>query len=213
MLKKEIVSSLKEFVNETQRVIDLGELTLHQQLARTYRYIGQRHDQIEDASLFLRSRRRKLHHQGELVDVQSNMSLTERPYLLPLECDVNEDQDKLQALEIFFDCVSRFSADDSSIATERLRQKFSGSADYRFESLPSFLPEQYTVKGTFCSPIFTVAMKQSLSREQTQHFFLCMRRRPVDGRGSSYRLLQSVRERNQLALWWQLPTTGSSIRR
>jgi hypothetical protein len=170
MLRKEIVASLKYFVDETQRVFESRELTLHQHLVQAYREFGQQHVQIKRANSFLESHRQK-NNQRISIDPKGGASVAEKPIRLRLKFDPTEEHEA-EAIDIFFDCVSRFSMDDSCSSIDRLQKKFSGSSDYCFESFPSFFPEQYTTEGMFHNRVFAVAMKQSPVNNRTQQYFL-----------------------------------------
>ena len=87
------------------------------------------------------------------------------------EWDEAKESDR-SAIAIFFDCVSRFSADDSSSSIDSLHVSFVGSLGCRFESEALFYPEQYTLEGLFCERVFAVAMKQSRENRQTMEYFL-----------------------------------------
>lgn len=92
-----------------------------------------------------------------------------------------EDLDSMQkgldecdspVIEVFFDCVSRFSSHESGRSIDELEVNFFGSPEYRFESLPSFYPEQYVSGGSINQEVFAVAMLPSANSQQTFRYFL-----------------------------------------
>ena len=81
-------------------------------------------------------------------------------------------ENNLAVVEVFFDCVSRFSSQDSGASIDKLQINFFGSPEYRFESLPSFYPEQYVSEGSISNEVFAVAMLPSTDNQQTLRYFL-----------------------------------------
>lgn len=71
--------------------------------------------------------------------------------------DLNDSNSAI--IEVFFDCVSRFSSGDSHLSIDELSVNFFGAPEYRFELLPSFYPEQYVSEGSISEEVFAVATK------------------------------------------------------
>lgn len=94
-----------------------------------------------------------------------------------LDLDHAEDGDSV-AVDIFFDCVSRFSVNDTSPKIDRLHARFSGSPDYCLESNPSFYPEQYSTESLLSEPLFVIAMKASPEDYRKQKYFLLYAEKP-----------------------------------
>jgi hypothetical protein len=168
--RKKILDSLTSFVHETQHAFMSEDLSLHRHLAQIYRELDEQRMQIRQLKLAIEQPREpkdkrimmasncSMHVPGKLVDPVS-------------EYDTAEDLDS-SAVDIFFDCVSRFSMDDSSSSIDRFHANFSGSPEYRFESNFSFYPEQYTTEGLFNERVFVIAMMQSQEDQRTLKYFL-----------------------------------------
>ena len=88
-----------------------------------------------------------------------------------LEHGSTEDLES-SASDTFFDCMSRFSVENSAPSVDGSHAMVSSSPDSCFEKSSSFCPERYTTDGLFSDPIFVFGMIQSEKYYQTQNYFL-----------------------------------------
>ena len=91
---------------------------------------------------------------------------------------LSADDEDVSAVDIFYDCLSRFAADDSSSSGAHLYTKFQGSPDYYLELKSSFYPEQYSTESLFNDKIFVFAMIQSRKDHHRQKYFLMYAENP-----------------------------------
>ena len=82
------------------------------------------------------------------------------------------DEEDVRAIDIFYDCLSKFPSDDSPSSEADLYTQFEGSPEYYLESKPSFYPEQYSAESLVGDKIFVFAMIQSQKDHQRQKYFL-----------------------------------------
>ena len=95
----------------------------------------------------------------------------------PSEC-LSADKEDVSAVDIFYECLSRFPGDDSPSSDADMYTKFQGSPDYYLESRSSFYPEQYSTGSLFGDKIFVFAMIQSQKDPQRQKYFLMYAENP-----------------------------------
>ena len=82
------------------------------------------------------------------------------------------DKSQSAIIEVFFDCVSRFSSQDPVPSIDEPQKNFFESPEYRFELLPSFYPEQYVSEGSISQDVFPVAIWPSMDSPRTLRYFL-----------------------------------------
>jgi hypothetical protein len=166
---KQISDTLRSVVQRTQDIFMSEDRSLHQYLARIYRDLGQTGSQIQQLSGAI-DRFRNLEKGRVTVASQCGGNAVRHPASYS-KWDAAEASDR-SAIQVFFDCVSRFSSDASSSSIDSLNMSFVGSLERRFQSeVPSF-PEQYTLNGLFSERAFAVAMMQSSENHQTIDYFL-----------------------------------------
>jgi hypothetical protein len=196
--RREILASLTSFVRETQQSFMTEDPSLHRHLAQIYRELGEQRMRMRQLQLAIEQPSEP--NNQPMMASNCGMTVPEEPPNTVLNRDNDEDGDSA-AVDIFFDCVSRFSTNNSSSSINRLYANFSGSPDYRFESAPSFYPEQYTIEGLFSEPVFVISMKQSLEDHRTQNYFLLYAETPRRWRriivSATFRAL---RERSAISL-------------
>lgn len=73
------------------------------------------------------------------------------------------------ASDLFFDCISRFSVEDSASSAD---ESHTVPPNGHFETSSYFYPEQYTIDGLFSDPIFVFGMMRSEKYYQTKKYFL-----------------------------------------
>ena len=81
----------------------------------------------------------------------------------------NTDQLTSKSANLFLDCTSRFSFDESPASISKLIANLTGSPTYVFEKSNSFYPEKYSIEGFLKNPLVVVAMKQSYSQSQAMN--------------------------------------------
>jgi hypothetical protein len=170
--RKQIRGSLTSLVDATQHAFVSEDRSLQRHFAQIYRALGENKKAIQQLKLAVQQRRQPMDEQ-ERVTMGSNLGVEVLGELLEsdLECESTEDDDS-SAVDIFFDCVSRFSVDDSASSIAQVHANFSGSLDYDFESRSSFFPEQYMAEGLFSNRFFVVAKLQSEEDYRTQKYFV-----------------------------------------
>jgi hypothetical protein len=168
--RKQVLDSLTSFVSETQHTFMSEDGWAHRHLAQIYRELGEQRMLIRQLKLAIEQPREP---KDEQTMPASNCSMHVPGKLVDpvLEGDIVEDSDST-AVDIFFDCVSRFSTDDCSSSIDRLHANFSGSPDYRFELAPSFYPEQYMAAGLFSERVFVNAIIRSQDGHRTVKYFI-----------------------------------------
>lgn len=170
MPRKQIFDSLTSFVDETQHAFISEDPSVHRHLAQIYRELGKQRMLIRQLKLAV-EQPRKPKDERTMTASNSSMHVPRKPVDPVLGCDAIEDSDS-SAVDIFFDCVSRFSTDHSSSSINRLHENFSGPPDYRFELAPSFYPEQYMAASLFSERVFVNAIKQSQDDHRTVKYFI-----------------------------------------
>ena len=173
--RRPILASLTSLVQETQHAFMSEDHSLQRHLAQIYRELGEQRMQMRQLKLAIEQPREP--NDDPMMASNCGMSLSEEFVNPVLDLDNAEDGDST-AVDIFFDCISRFSMNDSSSTIDRLHAKFSGSPDYCLESTPSFYPEQYSTESLFSEPVFIIAMKVSLEDYRTQKYFLLYAEKP-----------------------------------
>ena len=165
----EILQSLKAIVQSTQYAFMSADRLLHHKIAQVYQNLSKTGFQIEQ----LRSSTARFDKSEERLNAAASNGSTRS---LKFEDQVSRrngrNEDDSAVIEVFFDCVSRFSSSDPDPSTDRLHVNFFGSPEYRFELLPSFYPEQYVSEGSISKAVFAVATLPSPDSEHTFRYFL-----------------------------------------
>jgi hypothetical protein len=155
---EEIQGSSTSFVDATRCAFVSEDLSFQRHFTRIYRALSDQKEEIQRLRLA----------------VQKPRERKDEPYL---GCESTGDHDS-SVVDIFFDCASRFSTDDSTSAVDRVHANFTGSVDYEFESTSSSFQRQYSTESPFSSPFFVVAMLQSEEDYRTQKYFLTYAENP-----------------------------------
>jgi len=156
-IREQTMGAVTSLVEETQHAITLGNVPLHRHLAQIYRELGRNRAQLQRLARIIGTyeasgRERSRTPSRTNTPAEDTDALEVRDFHgLSLYADYD-------ATDIFFDCVSRYSEDESDAPLERSRARFSGSPDYFLEASSEFLPEQYTVPGRFNGTVSIVAM-------------------------------------------------------
>ncbi|KAJ4364048.1 hypothetical protein N0V83_009503 [Neocucurbitaria cava] len=139
--RDQAVNAVTSMVEETHHAFVLGDMSLQRHLAQIYRELRSNRDQLKVLTQVVHEERRSL--QSQTDNDASNEGA---------------DASSSDVVDIFFDCVSSFSDDDSDDSLDRSRARFQGSADYLLERRANFIPEQYTTPGRFHSRIILISM-------------------------------------------------------
>ena len=111
-------------------------------------------------------------------------SVLEQPQRREDRASMLLSEDEMESsLDEFFDCLSRFSDNDSVAVLEDIQTKVTGSPNPYFESSALFCPEQYTLDRLFDERIFLSAMIQSQEDERAQKYFIDFVYEPRKWRG------------------------------
>lgn len=164
-----ISESLKAIVQSTQYAITAADPLLQQKVAQVYRNLRKAGIQLQQ----LKSSRARFKASGKGPTPAASASDTATSKFENLGSR-RYDLDKSQSavIEVFFDCVSRFSSHDSVPSIDEPQKNFFESPEYRFESLPSFFPEQYVSEGSISKEMFAVAIWPSIDGPRTVRYFL-----------------------------------------
>ena len=139
---KQISDTINSFVQKTSDVFMSEDRSSHQHLARIYRDLGRTGTQKQQSKGVI-DRFRGL-EKGRVTVASRCGRNALRNTASYSKWDAAEESDR-SAIDIFFDCVSRFSSDDSSSSTDSLHVGFVGSLECRFKSEAPFYPEKYTL--------------------------------------------------------------------
>ncbi|KAL9109592.1 MAG: hypothetical protein Q9227_005772 [Pyrenula ochraceoflavens] len=153
-LHPQSLHAITSLVEQTRHAVALQDPSLRDHLARIYREMGENRLQIKRLTQVLGAwridwrRRRRKSQAGHISseDIEFNASCKTRDYA------------ESCASDIFFDCISRFSDNDSNASMDRLQAKFSGTPDYVLETSSNFFPEVYTTNGISIGAIDVIAM-------------------------------------------------------
>lgn len=168
-LMNQISESLKAIVQSTQYAVMSADRLLHQKVAQIYQDLSKAGTEIQQ----LKSSTARLKEFKKSMTAAASNGKTRTSKFENLDSRRNSrDQSESAIIEVFFDCVSRFSSRDSGASVDELQGNFFGSPEYRFELLPSFYPEQYVSEGSISKEVFAVAMLPSTDSEQTFRYFL-----------------------------------------
>ncbi|KAI9788922.1 MAG: hypothetical protein M1816_006487 [Peltula sp. TS41687] len=174
MSMKRISECLKKIVQSTQSAVMSADHLLHREVARVYQDLSKADTQIRQ----LRSSTARFQEIRERMTSAASNHDTRTSKFEDLDSRRRNDLDNSDAavIEVFFDCVSRFSSGDSrpssssSSSIEELQVNFFGAPEYRFELLPSFYPEQYTSDGSISEQVFAVAMLATDDQHTFRYF-------------------------------------------
>ncbi len=165
----EILDSLKAIVHSTQHAFMSADGLMHRKVAQVYQDLSKTGIQITQ----LRSSTARFGEFDKKLEAVASNGNTRTLRFQDQDSRRNGlDENDSAVIEVFFDCVSRFSSCDPGPSTGQLQANFFGSPEYRFESLPSFYPEQYVSEGSISKALFAVAMLPSTNDEPTFRYFL-----------------------------------------
>lgn len=165
----QISESLKAIVQSTQYAVMSTDRLLHQKVAQIYQDLSKAGIQIQQ----LKSSIARFKELKKRITSTASSSNTRTSKFEGLDSTRNSlDESNSAVIEVFFDCFSRFSSHGSGQSIDELQVNFFGSPEYRFESLPSFYPEQYVSEGSISKEVFAVAMLPSTDSQQTFRYFL-----------------------------------------
>ena len=164
-----ISESLKAIVQSTQYAITAADRLLQQRIAQVYQDLSKAGIQLQQlkssTARFKASRKRTTAAASDSDTTTSKFEdLCYRRYSL--------DKSQSAIIEVFFDCVSRFPAQDPVTSIDEPQRNFFESPEYRFELLPSFFPEQYVSEGSINEEVFAVAIWPSMDSPRTLRYFL-----------------------------------------
>ena len=169
MSMNQISESLEAIVHGTQYAVMSPDRLLHRRIAHVYQDLSKAGIQIQQLKSSI-GQFKELRKSVKAAASSGNVRTSKFE-------DLESQWDGLHkgnpaVVEVFFDCVSRFSSHDSGASIDELQMNFFGSPEYRFESLPSFYPEQYVAGGSISKELFAVAMLPSTDSQQTVRYFL-----------------------------------------
>ncbi len=166
---KQVSESFKAIVQSTQYAVASEDRLLHRKVAQVYQDLSETGIMIQQ----LKSSTTCFQKSEERMTAAAPNSNTRTSKFQDLDAMRNGlDESDSAVIEVFFDCVSRFSSRDSHLSIDELQAKFFGSPEYRFELLPSFYPEQYISEGSICKESFAVAMMPSTDTQQAVRYLL-----------------------------------------
>ena len=166
---EEIADSALSLVDMTRQIVMSDDPSLSQHVISLYKKLGEQQLRLQRLKSWI-GRTKYTKNEHSIAASQSEASTHENAV-----SDSNSQNTKTRdscAVDIFFDCVSRFSCDDSASSIDTLNTKFSGSLDYYLERSPSFYVEQYMGEGLFTRPVFVFNMTQPPGDYQNQKYFL-----------------------------------------
>ena len=166
----QISESLEAIVRSTQSAVMSDDRLLHQRVAQVYQDLSKAGTQIQQLKSST-ARFKKVKKRITAAASNGNTSTSKFKDLGSRWIDLDERDSAV--INIFFDCVSRFSSCDySCTSVNEIEANFFGSPEYRFELLPSFYPEQYISEGSISKEVFAVAMLPATDSQQTLRYFL-----------------------------------------
>ena len=142
------------------------------QLASIYRALGDQHVQLRQLSSAVKRSTKQAGNETQASNLLGGIDSS------PLIMEPEENQDP-EALDIFYDCGSRFSVDDVATSVHRLNAKFPGSPYYHFENSEAFFPQEYTTEGLFSQPLIAFTIVKSKEHRYTQDYFLLYAKTPT----------------------------------
>lgn len=149
-----------------------GKLSPEQGFPLVFRELAANRRLLEELHAAIKPREPR--SDGLAKDIENEACTFEAEMYPGFEAGSDEDLTSSKS-DIFFDCISRFSADLTSAMIESQTIP-SGSPNGILETSSSFYPERYTMQSLFSDPVFVFAVTPSLtpSREEycTQKYFL-----------------------------------------
>ena len=169
MSMNQISEPLEAIVHGTQHAVMSADRLLHRRIAHVYQDLSRAGIQIQQLKSSI-GQFKELRKSVKAAALSGNVKISKFE-------DLESQWDGLHrgnsaVVEVFFDCVSRSSSHDSDASIDELQTNFFGSPEYRFESLPSFYPEQYVSEGSISKEVFAVAMLPSTDSQHTVRYFL-----------------------------------------
>jgi hypothetical protein len=160
----ERLPSVSSLVQQTQRAFLSTNLSLQRHLAHIYSELGQQQALLRQLEVSVEDYAKPRHGRPpECADHSGHLSKT--CCCFHTEIKNTEELDSISA-DIFFDCASRFSHDESPASIDGLGINFTGSPAYILETKKSFYPELYGVTALFSDPLFVLATKQSYTQNK-----------------------------------------------
>lgn len=165
----QISESLKAIVQSTQYAVMSADSLLHRKVAQVHQDLSKAGIQLQQLKSSI-ARFKALKKRMTLTASNGN---TRTSKFEDLDTRRNgHDKSDSAVIEVFFDCISRFSSRDTGSSIDELQVNFFGSPEYRFELLPSFYPEQYVSERSISKEVFAVAMLPSTDSQRTFRYFL-----------------------------------------
>ena len=156
-------------VHETRRAFISEDTPLQTRYARIYPQL--RETSLKSDQLIMTPHQRKDSNDGRNLDPADARHAAESSEHHFLENSSTENPDST-TIDIYYDCISRLSEDDSSSSIDKLRANFRGSPHYYFETKSSVYPEQYSVESLFSEKIGVLAIHQLQDNNRRQKYFL-----------------------------------------
>ena len=169
MSMNQISESLEAIVHGTQYAVMSADRLLHRKVAHVYQDLGKAGIQIQQLKSSI-GQFKELRKSVKSVASSGNVRTSKFEDLESRWDGLHKSNSAV--VEVFFDCVSRFSSHVPGPSIDELQVNFFESPEYRFESLPSFYPEQYVSEGSISKELFAIAMLQSTDSPQTIRYFL-----------------------------------------
>lgn len=155
----QISESLEAIVHGTQCAVMSADRLLHGKIAHVYQDLSKAGIQIQQLKSSI-VQFKELRKSVKAAASSGNVRTSKYEDLESQWDGLHKSNSAI--VEVFFDCVSRFSSHSPGPSIDELQVNFFGSPEYRFESLPSFYPEQYVSEGSISKELFAIAMLQPM---------------------------------------------------
>ena len=171
---EQTLSTITSLVDRTRNAMILEDGSLREHLAQIYRELGSNRSQVLNLTKTITANERKWRRRWHTLSRRRNEGV---------ENDDSEESSSIvlsermesDSINVFFDCISRFSGTSaSSTSFRRLRANFSGSPNYVLETSSTFLPEQYSLGYKFNGAVELISVKElestAMNRSQKSFF-------------------------------------------
>jgi len=165
-LEDQVLDPVLSLVHQTHNAIVSDDPLLCQHVARIYRQLGEEPMQIQQLRTAIEQAGQapRYDHADTARDVLEDIRDQAVGY------DVAKGHDS-STTDVFLDCVSMFSMNDSDSSIDRLGGNFSGSPDYFLETSSTFHPELCATNSP-SEMMFVSAILPLPSQPRSQRYFL-----------------------------------------
>ena len=169
MPRKQLPYSNRSLEEEVQHAIVSENRPLSRCLAQVYRELAENRILLKEMRMVIKPKVPK--YERPIIASYTELANLKDSMDPDFENNCNEDLNSSES-DIFFDCISRLSLEDSVSLLNESQGVICASPGGCFERSPSFYPEQYTVDGLFSNPLFVFSMKPSEEDYRKQNYFL-----------------------------------------